>query len=72
MPSTLAREDHVSVRSLQEGFKRDVERPPMPLRRAHSFLQRAAPGTTTVEAVASRAGSYAWGDPPPFAVPRSG
>jgi AraC-like DNA-binding protein len=60
--STLARQVHVSVRSLQEGFKRDIGTPPMAylravrLRRVHTGLQRAAPGRTTVEAVASRYG----------------
>jgi AraC-like DNA-binding protein len=56
--TTLAREVHVSVRAVQEGFKRDVGRPPMTylrdvrLRRVHDALQRAVPGSTTVEAVA--------------------
>jgi AraC-like DNA-binding protein len=60
--TTLAREVHVSVRALQEGFKRDVGRPPMAylrevrLRRAHEALERAVPGSTTVEAVALQGG----------------
>lgn len=58
--STLAREVHLSIRSLQEGFKRDVGIPPMSylrevrLRRIHDELMAAAPGSTTVSAVASR------------------
>ena len=60
--TTLAREVHLSVRSLQEGFKRDVGQPPMTylrdirLRRVRTSLLRAAPGTTTVGAVATRHG----------------
>jgi AraC-like DNA-binding protein len=60
--TSLAREVHVSVRALQEGFKRDVGRPPMRylrdvrLRRVHSVLRGAVPGSTTVEAVATRWG----------------
>jgi AraC-like DNA-binding protein len=60
--STLAREVHVSVRSLQEGFKRDVGTPPMTylreirLQRVRAILESAAPWSTTVEAVASRHG----------------
>jgi AraC-like DNA-binding protein len=56
--TTLAREVHVSIRTVQEGFKREVGRPPMAylrdvrLRRAHEALQRALPSSTTVEAVA--------------------
>jgi AraC-like DNA-binding protein len=58
----LAREVFVSVRSLQEGFRREVGTPPMAylqdvrLRRVHSELTRAAPGATTVSAVAFRWG----------------
>jgi transcriptional regulator GlxA family with amidase domain len=50
------------VRSLQEGFKRDVGRPPLTylrevrLRGIRKDLQRATPNSTTVEAVA-----YRWG-----------
>jgi AraC-like DNA-binding protein len=60
--STLAREVHVSVRSLQEGFKRDVGTPPMAylreirLQRVRTILEGAAPWSTTVEAVATRHG----------------
>ena len=60
--TSLARAVHVSVRALQEGFKRDVGRPPMRylrdvrLRRVHSALRGAVPGSTTVEAVATRWG----------------
>jgi AraC-like DNA-binding protein len=56
--TTLAREVHLSIRAVQEGFKREVGRPPMTylrdvrLRRVHEALQRAVPGSTTVEAVA--------------------
>jgi len=59
---TLAREVHLSLRSLQEGFRRDVGRPPMTylrdvrLRRTHDELRAAAPSSTTVSAVASRWG----------------
>jgi transcriptional regulator GlxA family with amidase domain len=60
--ATLARAVHVSVRSLQEGFRRDVGTPPMTylrtvrLRRVREILQRLPPGSTTVEAVAARQG----------------
>jgi AraC-like DNA-binding protein len=60
--TVLAREVHLSVRTLQEGFKRDVGRPPMTylrevrLRGVRKDLQRATPNSTTVEAVA-----YRWG-----------
>jgi AraC-like DNA-binding protein len=60
--TSLARAVHVSVRALQEGFNRDVGRPPMRylqdtrLRRVHSALYGAVPGSTTVEAVATRWG----------------
>src|SRR5690349_1432009 len=52
--TVLAREVHLSVRSLQEGFRRDVGRPPMTylrevrLRGVRKELQRAAPDSTTV------------------------
>ncbi|QWZ07381.1 helix-turn-helix domain-containing protein [Nocardioides panacis] len=60
--TSLAREVHASVRALQEGFKRDVGRPPMRylrdvrLRRVHGDLQGASSKSTTVEAVAIRWG----------------
>jgi transcriptional regulator GlxA family with amidase domain len=60
--ATLARAVHLSIRSLQEGFQRDVGRPPMTylrevrLRRTHDELRAAAPNTTTVSAVAARWG----------------
>lgn len=60
--ATLAREVHLSPRALQEGFQRDVGRPPMTylrevrLRRTRDELRAAAPNTTTVSAVASRWG----------------
>lgn len=60
--TSLAREAHLSIRALQEGFKRDIGRPPMRylrdvrLRRVHAVLRDARPGSTTVEAVASRWG----------------
>jgi AraC-like DNA-binding protein len=60
--TSLARAVHVSVRALQEGFNRDVGKPPMGylqdarLRRVHSVLHGAVPGSTTVEAVATRWG----------------
>jgi AraC-like DNA-binding protein len=60
--AALARQMHVSVRSLQEAFTRDIGVPPMRylrevrLRRAHELLRAAAPGTTTVGAVACEVG----------------
>jgi AraC-like DNA-binding protein len=60
--ATLARAVHVSVRSLQEGFRRDLGTPPMTylrtvrLRRVREILQRLPPWSTTVEAVAARQG----------------
>jgi AraC-like DNA-binding protein len=60
--SSLAREVHLSVRALQEGFKRHVGRPPMSylrdvrMRRVHAELRTSAPGSTTVSSVASRWG----------------
>ena len=54
----LAAEVHLSVRALQEGFRRDLATPPMAylrrvrLRRAREALQAAARDTTTVRAVA--------------------
>lgn len=60
--SVLAREVHLSVRSLQEGFKKHVGRPPMAylrqvrLRRVREDLECAVAGSTTVESVAARWG----------------
>lgn len=60
--TSLARAVHVSVRSLQSGFHAQVGKPPMTylrelrLRGMREQLATAAPGTTTVEAVA-----HAWG-----------
>lgn len=60
--TSLAREGHLSVRALQEGFRQHVGQPPMRylrdvrLRRIHADLRDARPGSTTVEAVASRWG----------------
>ncbi|GAA1148644.1 AraC family transcriptional regulator [Nocardioides aquiterrae] len=85
--TTLAREAHLSVRALQEGFKRDVGQPPMRylrdvrLRRVHAVLRDARPGSTTVQAVASRwgmlhmgrlAAAYraAFGEPPSSTLAR--
>jgi AraC-like DNA-binding protein len=54
----LAAEVHLSVRALQEGFRRDLATPPMAylrqvrLRRAHAALRAAGRDTTTVRAVA--------------------
>ena len=54
----LAIEVHLSVRALQEGFRRDLDTTPMTylrevrLRRAHEALQEADPSTTTVGAIA--------------------
>jgi transcriptional regulator GlxA family with amidase domain len=85
--TSLAREGHLSVRALQEGFKRDVGQPPMRylrdvrLRRVHAVLRDARPGSTTVEAVASRwgilhmspfaaASRAAFGEPPSSTLAR--
>ena len=60
--STLARAVHVSVRSLQDGFSRQVGVPPMKyvqgarLRRARDRLLEASPTETTVAAVAASLG----------------
>jgi AraC-like DNA-binding protein len=60
--SQLAVQCHVSVRSLQEGFRRHLGMSPMAylrevrLRRAHSELRSADPSHTTVAAVAHRWG----------------
>jgi AraC-like DNA-binding protein len=58
----LATEVHLSVRALQEGFRRHLATPPMAylrqvrLRRAREALQAAGRDTTTVRAVAVRLG----------------
>ena len=58
----LAREVHLSVRALHEGFTRDVGAPPMTylrrvrLHRAHAELESSDPSQTTVRAVATRLG----------------
>lgn len=60
--TVLARAVHVSLRSLQEGFRKHVGTPPMTylrdlrLRNIHAELKQATPATTTVETVA-----YSWG-----------
>jgi AraC-like DNA-binding protein len=60
--STLAMQCHVSVRTLQEGFRRHLGMSPMAyarvvrLRRAHSDLRSAHPAHTTVAAIAHRWG----------------
>ena len=60
--TVLARAVHVSLRSLQGGFRKHVGKPPMTylrdlrLRGINRELAKATPGTTTVEAVA-----YGWG-----------
>jgi AraC-like DNA-binding protein len=60
--STLARQCHVSVRTLQEGFRRHLGMSPMAyvreirLRRAHNDLRSAHPSHTTVAAIAHRWG----------------
>lgn len=60
--TVLARAVHVSLRSLQGGFREHVGRPPMTylrdlrLSRIHDELKKAPAATTTVEAVA-----YRWG-----------
>lgn len=61
-PTRLAREVHVSVRTLQEGFRSQFgEAPSVYLRRVRlarirQVLAAATPGTTTVQAVATRYG----------------
>lgn len=61
--STLAREVHLSVRSLQEGFKDKVGIPPMAylkqvrLRRIREDLLEAVDGEATVESIAGRWGA---------------
>ena len=60
--STLARQSHVSVRTLQDGFQRHLGMSPMAyvrmirLRRAHRDLRSADPAHSTVAAVAHRWG----------------
>ncbi|MCW2807183.1 MAG: transcriptional regulator containing an amidase domain and an AraC-type DNA-binding domain [Marmoricola sp.] len=60
--TSLAREVHLSVRALQEGFSETLANRPMRylrdvrLRRVHGVLREARPGSVTVEAVASRWG----------------
>jgi len=60
--STLARQCHVSVRTLQEGFQRHLGMSPMAhvrvvrLRRAHRDLRSADPFHSTVSAIA-----HCWG-----------
>ena len=60
--SSLAREVHLSVRSLQEGFSRQLGMSPMKyvqqvrLRRARQLLLGASPTQTTVAAVAESLG----------------
>jgi AraC-like DNA-binding protein len=60
--STLARQCHVSVRTLQEGFQRHLGISPMAylrqvrLRRAHRDLRSAHPSYTTVASIAHRWG----------------
>ena len=60
--STLARQCHVSVRTLQEGFRRHLGMSPMAsvravrLRRAHRDLSSADPAHSTVAVIAKRWG----------------
>lgn len=60
--TVLAREVHLSVRALQEGFTRDLDTPPMTylrrirLRLVHESLRTALPGSTSVRAAASAVG----------------
>lgn len=62
--SSLAVRVHVSVRSLQEGFARELGMPPMKylqqvrLRRARDLLREASSAETTVAAVASGLGLF--------------
>ena len=58
----LAQEVHLSVRALQDGFKRDFDTPPMAylrhvrLQRVRQALEEATSGEETVRAVAARFG----------------
>jgi AraC-like DNA-binding protein len=60
--STLARQCHVSVRTLQEGFQRHLGMSPMAylrvvrLRRAHRDLRSADPSHSSVVSIAHRWG----------------
>jgi AraC-like DNA-binding protein len=60
--SALAKQCHVSVRTLQEGFQRHLGMSPMAylrvvrLRRAHRDLRSADPAHTTVARIAHRWG----------------
>jgi AraC-like DNA-binding protein len=60
--STLARQCHVSVRALQEGFRRQLGMSPMAylrvvrLRRAHRDLRSADPSHSSVASIAHRWG----------------
>jgi transcriptional regulator GlxA family with amidase domain len=60
--STLAKQCHVSVRTLQEGFQRHLSMSPMAyvrvvrLRRAHRDLRSADPSHSTVASIAHRWG----------------
>jgi AraC-like DNA-binding protein len=69
--STLAKQSHVSVRTLQDGFRRHLGMSPMAyvrmirLRRAHRDLRSADPAHSTVAAVAHRWGSPTSADSPP-------
>lgn len=60
--STLAARTHVSVRSLQAGFRRHLDTSPMAylrdvrLRRAHEALQQSDPASVTVASIASQWG----------------
>jgi AraC-like DNA-binding protein len=59
---TLAQAVHLSVRALQEGFKREFDMPPMTylrqvrLRRVREALLEASPDSETVRSVATRLG----------------
>ena len=62
--SSLAARCHVSVRSLQQGFRRHLGASPMAyvrevrLRRAHQSLLESDPSTTSVASVAHRWGLF--------------
>jgi AraC-like DNA-binding protein len=65
--SSLALHVHLSVRSLQEGFRREFDMPPMKylqhvrLRRARDLLREASSADTTVGIVASSLGLFNMG-----------
>jgi transcriptional regulator GlxA family with amidase domain len=76
--STLAKQCHVSVRTLQEGFQRHLSMSPMAyvrvvrLRRAHRDLRSADPSHSTVASIAHRWGFTHLGRHLPWRLRRAG